>query len=338
MEKFVAHLAVERSDNSKVFYHLLDDHLKGVARLASEFAESFRCRNWGYLAGLVHDIGKFSDAFQEYIRAVVLEKSKNPKYFRGSVDHTSAGAIFASINKLPIIDYLSAGHHCGLQDYEDKKARLAKKDCFRAVESRASKFFAENKIPPLESLGSGHIDENTMEHTCNMLVRLMFSALVDADFLDTEKFFSHNRVRGKFDSLDVLLRRLGAYLEALFKSAPDTDLNRLRRDIDRQCSDAAEFDGEYFSLSVPTGGGKTLASILWALKFALKNGKRRVIVAIPYTSIISQTAELYRMVFGEKNVLWWSTIRIVMSTESLTRTDNRRRRCWRPKMGMRRLS
>ena len=92
-------------------------------------------------------------------------------------------------------------------------------------------------------------------------------------------------------------------MDALFENAPDTKLNRLRRDIDRQCSDAAESDGGYFSLSVPTGGGKTLASILWALKFAVKHGRRRVIVAIPYTSIISQTAAQYRKIFGDENVL-----------------------------------
>ena len=304
MDGFVAHLKVESSGRSDVLRHYLDDHLKGVARLSSEFAECFGCRNWGYAAGLVHDIGKFSDAFQEYIRAVVLEKSNNPKYFRGSVDHSSAGAIFASINKLPIIDYLSAGHHSGLQNYEDKKARLAKKECFQAVESRVSKFFAENKIPPLENFGDWRIDENTFKHTVNMLVRLMFSALVDADFLDTEKSLSPERSRGRYDSLEVLLGRLESHLKTLFEKSPDTPLNRLRRGIDGDCADAAEkYSGDYFSLSVPTGGGKTLASILWALKFALKNGKRRVIVAIPYTSIISQTAAQYRKIFGDENVL-----------------------------------
>ena len=304
MDGFVAHLKVESSGRSDVLRHYLDDHLKGVARLSSEFAECFGCRNWGYAAGLVHDIGKFSDAFQEYIRAVVLEKSGNPKYFRGSVDHSSAGAIFASINKLPIIDYLSAGHHSGLQDYEGKKARLAKMECFRAVERRASKFFAENKIPPPENFVGWHIDGNTFGHTANMLVRLMFSALVDADFLDTEKFLSPERSRGKYDSLEVLLGRLESHLKTLFEKSPDTPLNRLRRGIDSDCAEAAEkYSGDYFSLSVPTGGGKTLASILWALKFALKNGKRRVIVAIPYTSIISQTAAQYGKIFGYENVL-----------------------------------
>ena len=108
MDGFVAHLNVESFGCSDVLCHYLDDHLKGVAWLSAEFAEFFGCRNWGYAAGLVHDIGKFSDAFQEYIRAVVLEKSDNPKYFRGSVDHSSAGAIFARTNKIPLLDYLSA--------------------------------------------------------------------------------------------------------------------------------------------------------------------------------------------------------------------------------------
>lgn len=91
MDDFVAHIKSDEGNGQKVFFHKLADHLKGTASLSAEFAESFGCRNWGYAAGLIHDIGKFSDAFQEYIRAVALEKSDNPKYFRGSVDHTSAG-------------------------------------------------------------------------------------------------------------------------------------------------------------------------------------------------------------------------------------------------------
>ncbi len=300
MNDFVAHIEDGSRNGSGVSYHLLDDHLKGVAALFAEFAESFGCRNWGYAAGLIHDIGKFSDAFQEYIRAVVLEKSDNPKYFKGSVDHTSAGAIYAAANKLPILDYLSAGHHSGLMDFNDKKSRLAKRECFDSVKARADEFFSKNRIPPLESFTGRDIDTQSL----NMLVRLMFSALVDADYLDTEKFFFPERSRGGYDSLEILLQRLQSHLEKLFENVPDTKLNRLRRGIDDACAAAAEkYSGGYFSLSVPTGGGKTLASILWALKFAVKNGKRRVIVAIPYTSIISQTAAQYRKIFGEKNVL-----------------------------------
>ena len=299
MNNFIAHMKIESSGQDSVV-HNLEDHLKGVAGLSAEFAESFGCRNWGYAAGLIHDIGKFSDAFQEYIRVVVLEKSDNPKYFRGSVDHTSAGAIYAAVNKLFVIDYLSAGHHSGLMNFVDKKSRLAKRECFDSVAGRVAQFFSKNKIPSLENFTGRPIDKQSF----NMLVRLMFSALVDADYLDTEKFFFPDRKRGSGDSLEVLLRRLELYLEKLFENAPDTKLNRLRRGIDCDCAVAAEkYSGEYFSLSVPTGGGKTLASILWALKFAVKNGKRRVIVAIPYTSIISQTAAQYRKIFGENNVL-----------------------------------
>lgn len=165
-------------DGQDSVVHNLEDHLKGVAGLSAEFAESFGCRNWGYAAGLIHDIGKFSDAFQEYIRAVVLEKSDNPKYFRGSVDHTSAGAIYAAVNKLSVIDYLSAGHHSGLMNFVDKKSRLAKKECFDSVAGRVAQFFSKNKIPSLESFTGRPIDKQSF----NMLVRLMFSALVDADY------------------------------------------------------------------------------------------------------------------------------------------------------------
>lgn len=188
MNGFVAHMEFEDGWREPLI-HRLDDHLKGVANLSGGFAESFGCRNWGYAAGLIHDIGKFSDEFQEYIHAVVVEKSKNPKYFRGSVDHTSAGAIYAATNKLHILDYLSAGHHSGLQDSKDKQNRLAKTECFESVKERAAQFFSENKIPPLENFMGMPIDK----HSLNMLVRLMFSSLVDADYLDTEKFFFPDR-------------------------------------------------------------------------------------------------------------------------------------------------
>ncbi len=300
MNDFVAHIKLDKLNGQKAFFHWLSEHLKGVAVLSAEFAESFGCRNWGYAAGLIHDIGKFSDEFQEYIRAVVLDNSDNPKYYRGSVDHTSAGAIYAGKIGLQILDYLSAGHHSGLQNYNNKQKRLAKMECFDSVEEQVRQFFSENKIPQTESLTGGDIDE----YTVNMFVRLMFSALVDADYLDTENFFFPERERCRGDSLEVLLRRLELHLGNLFENAPKTNLNRLRRGIDDDCAAAAEkYSGSYFSLNVPTGGGKTLASILWALKFAIKNGKRRVIVAIPYTSIISQTAEQYRKIFGDENVL-----------------------------------
>lgn len=300
MNDFVAHIKLDSDDEKKAYYHLLSDHLKGVALLAAEFAESFGCKNWGYAAGLIHDIGKFSDAFQKYIRAAVFEKSADPKNRKGSVDHSTAGAIYAATNKMPILDYLSAGHHSGLQDYSVKNSRLEKKECLDLVANRAKQFFLENKIPPLESFKGIDVSKSSI----NMLVRLMFSALVDADYLDTEKFFYSDRERGRFDSLEVLLERLQLHLKTLFENSPDTPINRLRRGIDETCSNAAEnYTGSYFSLSVPTGGGKTLASILWALKFAVKNGKKRVIVAIPYTSIISQTAAQYRRIFGDENVL-----------------------------------
>ena len=136
-------------------------------------------------------------------------------------------------------------------------------------------------------------------------VRMMFSALVDADRLDTEKFMSPrlSQARGNGRSMRDLLPRLERYLDTLHRSAAASELNKVREEVQYRCREAASLPQGFYSLTVPTGGGKTLASLLWAMTHAVRHGLDRIIIAIPYTSIIVQTAAILRGIFGDENVL-----------------------------------
>lgn len=132
-----------------------------------------------------------------------------------------------------------------------------------------------------------------------------FSCLVDADRLDTERFMDVEswRKRGNLATLVDLLPQLEAYMQKLQSNAADTKVNRIRRQVKEQCSRTSLSEKGFYSLTVPTGGGKTLSSLLWAMKHAVSHSMNRIIIAIPYTSIIVQTAGLLKEIFGEENVL-----------------------------------
>lgn len=132
-----------------------------------------------------------------------------------------------------------------------------------------------------------------------------FSCLVDADRLDTERFMDVEswRKRGNSATLADLLPQLEAYMQKLQSNAADTKVNRIRQQVKEQCSRTSSSEKGFYSLTVPTGGGKTLSSLLWAMKHAVSHSMNRIIIAIPYTSIIVQTAGLLKEIFGEENVL-----------------------------------
>lgn len=144
-------------------------------------------------------------------------------------------------------------------------------------------------------------DKNDFHH----LSRMLFSCLVDADYLDTEAFMDKKSsdLRKNKASLKLLLPLLEKYLMNLKADAKDSEVNQIRDIVQRQCLKMSEEPVGFYSLTVPTGGGKTLSSLAWAIKHAIHNGQRRVIIAIPYTSIIMQTASVLRGIFGDENVL-----------------------------------
>jgi len=308
----VAH--VRQSPDGEWIVHSLEEHLRDVARLAGSFATPFGNADWAELAGRWHDLGKYKQDFQNYIRnRSGYERDEAEEGGPGKVDHTAAGAIHAVDRFGPhgrVLAYLIAGHHSGLPDWIKEEGtsggalseRLDQRvHLEQALAGCPPPHVLEGQAPT--TLPVGRRLPST-EHV-HLWVRMLFSCLVDADFLDTEAFMDPSRPveRGSRHTLLSLKRRYDAFVENLQTSASDTPLNRIRRRILDECRRGASQPQGMFSLTVPTGGGKTLASLGFALDHALLQNKRRVIIAIPYTSIIEQTAEVLRSVCGDDAVV-----------------------------------
>ncbi|NMM12164.1 MAG: CRISPR-associated endonuclease Cas3'' [Rhodoferax sp.] len=296
--------------------HLLVDHLRAVADGAAGFSKAFdsngACARWAYLAGLWHDLGKYRPGFQRYLRQ---SDKPDDAHIEGKVGgrektHSAAGALWAlqalekthgANGKLAarVLAYLIAGHHAGLDDWDGGlKERLSNTDCQTELKEALA------AQPPASILDSGDFVPDISKISGGaagfaLWVRLLFSCLVDADFLDTEAHFDAGKParRDGFPTLDQMRLALDAHMLAKAAEATPSEVNTLRADILRQCRDKAALPAGFFSLTVPTGGGKTLSSLAFALNHAQTHGKRRVIYAIPYTSIIEQTADVFRDVF-----------------------------------------
>lgn len=296
---------VHLDDTGHWLEHTLEDHLHGVAALAETFAITFNAGDWARLAGLWHDLGKYRPAFQRYIRSA-SGYDAHIETAPGKVDHSTAGAVYA-IEQMGglgrILAYLIAGHHAGLPDWQsaDKPVsslinRLKRRDLL--AESLA-------QAPPADILNAPLPTSNPGQRDCALWIRLLFSCLVDADFLDTEQFMAPEKsaLRSRYPAIDQLEPGFDAYMTALAAHAENTPVNQARAAVLARCQAAATQAPGLFSLAVPTGGGKTLASLAFALKHARQHGHRRIIYVIPYTSIIEQTADVFRQVFGEGVVL-----------------------------------
>lgn len=298
----LAHVAGSEEERWRM--HALADHLSEVARLAAQFAQQFDAQALAHLAGLWHDLGKYSADFQAYIRnASGLERvNAHVEGVRGRVNHSSAGGLHAVAQLGPqgkVIAQLILAHHAGLYDGEEITQRLARDaDCL--AQALAGSPPADLLAAP--SLGQFRIPGGAQAPGAYALwLRMLFSCLVDADFLDTEAFMDEGKAarRNGWPELSGLKPLLDAHLAALASSAADTTVNRARARVLGECRTAAERDPGIFTLSVPTGGGKTLAGMAFALDHAQRHRKRRVIHVIPYTSIIEQTANVFRKVFGD---------------------------------------
>lgn len=268
------------------------EHSAGTAELAAGFASEFGMTEWGRLLGLLHDRGKQSPGFQAHIRNQsgydMAARSTEPS------THSLAGAMVAHKLPIDVLYWLSnaiAGHHRGLYD-TDELNKLLFGDLPMGVSSEIPGV-TPDKISCRPCPGEAH-----------HIARMLFSCLVDADRLDTERFMTPDRAdtRGHYANMQELKHRLDCYLERL-SNAPASELNTLRTSIQNICADKGKLPAGFFELTVPTGGGKTIASVVWAVNHALSHGKKRIIIAIPFTSIIVQTAQTLRHIFGADNVL-----------------------------------
>ncbi|MBO8087426.1 MAG: CRISPR-associated endonuclease Cas3'' [Marichromatium sp.] len=279
----------------------LAEHLHNVARLAAARAAPFGCETLAETAGLLHDLGKYTDDFQRRLAGEAVR-----------VDHATRGAQLA-LERYPglgqLLAYAIAGHHGGLANGAESGERTALRERL-----------ARDGLPPLldvwrqeialpEALERPPLIVHSRERgmfQLSFLVRMLFSCLVDADYLDTEAFYDRverlPNVRRETlraapsPSLAALCDRLDAHLQGFAASRP---VDRLRGDILDHVRGQATLPPGLFSLTVPTGGGKTLTSLAFALDHALVHGLRRVICVIPFTSIVEQTAASFRAALGE---------------------------------------
>lgn len=223
------------------------------------------------------------------------------------MDHSTAGAVHA-VDELGdgagrLLAYLIAGHHAGLPDWNGDNSSL-----FQRLEDARQKGFLKEALdqqPPEAILRGQRPDSRPKGDVAHLhlWLRMLFSSLVDADFLDTENYMNSDKAntRAAYPNIDSLLARFTSHMERLAADAEPTVVNRIRADVLCQCIERAseERGNGLYSLTVPTGGGKTLSSLAFALHHAAQHGKRRVIYAIPYLSIIEQTADVFRGIFGE---------------------------------------
>ncbi len=280
MSKFWAH-----TDNEAGKPHLLHDHLRSVGKLASQFAEQMNpqlceAAKW---AGLLHDLGKYRAEFQAYLRR---ERPSSHE-----THHAIYGAKLAEKYRKPALMFAIAAHHAGLHDREALSELLKDTRYNFSCLPELEQFF-ESEVGKL-GLQFDDPDFGKDKFRFEFFVRMIFSSLVDADFLDTE---AHHRLQMRGSLLfepGLLMERLLA--EKNSKSAAG-ELNVLRNRIFQQCLDAASKTPGVFSLTVPTGGGKTLSGMAFALRHAQLYNLRRVIVVIPYLSIIEQNAAQYRRI------------------------------------------
>ena len=271
-----------------------EEHLSGVANLAERFANEFGMGSWGRVLGLLHDKGKERKAFQDYIK-------KNSGYdstIQYPTEHTHAfvgGVIAKSLYGKTATDLLCnqiVSHHKGLHDYYEMDGILNKEIPLGVNQS-------------VEKIGLNKPPFAPDFKDFNHLSRVLFSCLVDADYLDTELFMDEESARKRINDikLESLLPLLETYIDNLQTSSAESEVNAIRRLVQERCVSTADMAKGFYSLTVPTGGGKTLSSLVWALKHAVHNGMKRIIIAIPYTSIIVQTASILKKIFGEDSVL-----------------------------------
>lgn len=308
--RFFAH---RREGEDRENWQPLIEHLTKTAEMARDFGADANVAELAYIAGLIHDLGKYSDAFQKRLAG------EGPR-----VDHSTAGAkelkallegkpqqVFAQLLAYPIM-----GHHADLPDYGNETdleggtvcARLKNKlpdysACKSEVDLSTLTFPQRLNIHPLcLRVLPDKPPKDYVSFSFSFLSRMIYSALVDADFQETETYMKGAKPRGGHADIPALRDKLDAHLKQF--ENPASDINRKRNETLQACiaKGKSEKPG-FFSLTVPTGGGKTLASMAFALHHAAEHGLKRVIYVIPFTTIIEQNAKVFKNIFGEEQVL-----------------------------------
>lgn len=286
-------MAIGHTVNSAGERQSLEAHLVGVADAARAFAEEFGAGDAAYWLGLWHDLGKFHPRFQDYLRACEAD----PRH-REYVDHKAAGAVLAD-KHFDLLSMVIQAHHGGLRDPGDFKRWLDER--VATGEPELSLALARAAIGQLEPGGDVRplvVRSPSRGLDVELFVRMLYSALVDADSVDTERHYFPERtpVRAGIPSIGVLWDRFQSDQAMLLARAPDGELSRIRRLVYEAAITAAESPPGFFRLAVPTGGGKTRTGMGFALRHASLHGLERVFVAVPFLTITEQTADEYRRI------------------------------------------
>ncbi len=306
MEKLqISHL-YQDNESGQWIIQTNEEHQQEVANITSFFTGQFGLPSWGYTLGMLHDKGKERMAFQQYIRKV-NHLFTNDKNHYSDHHHAYVGGVlakdFMGEDVLNLLTNQIISHHTGLHDYSDVENILDEKQLPKEI--NREDIILNISLLRKEFLESPFIKYKIAPKHFHHLSRMLFSCLVDADRLDTERFMDIKswKKRGCTPTIIDLLPKLEGYLQQLQLNAPDTEVNRTRKKVQEQCCKTSSGEKGFYSLTVPTGGGKTLSSLLWAMKHAVNHSMSRIIIAIPYTSIIVQTAGRLKEIFGEENVL-----------------------------------
>lgn len=292
-EKAIAH-KFDFETGQKAKEQPLEDHLERVARLTEQFCRRFApdgadtdIGRYAYMTGLAHDIGKYAEKFQKKIREDATI----------SVDHSTAGAKELFEKRMLAASFAVAGHHGGMPNGMDTSDSNLKA---RVNRRKLEDYTAFRDEIALEKIGEPKL--TGFAHA--FFTRMLFSALTDADFLDTEHFMRQGGVmRDGYDPVEALYERLLAYVAPWRKNTERASLNGVRTGILEDCIKAGSGKQGLYTLTVPTGGGKTVSSLAFALRHACERKLDRVIYVIPYTSIIEQNAAVFRHILGDKNVV-----------------------------------
>lgn len=326
---YIAHI---RNADGKI--QSVDEHLKGVQALAEQFGSKIEVKHLAGLAGLLHDTGKYSDSFRNYIIEAVNNPKNPPR--KGSIDHSTAGGkyLFNKIHEkqdskckliAEIVGNVIISHHSGLQDFlgpelsSDYLRRVGEKELLEyddAISNFLKASISEEKLNEYIKFGLLEIEniikkQKTSEQvflTIMFLTKYIFSCLIDADRTNTRMFEEDEKETPEINSgqlFNKYYEKLLYHLEELQKHKESVSpINVLRAKMSDQCDEFGGKPSGIYTLSIPTGGGKTLASLRYSLKHAIEHKKERIIYVVPYTTIIEQNADEVRKILDENlNVL-----------------------------------
>lgn len=284
----------------------LEDHLENVSQLTAKFAKNFAGEKWGKIVGRWHDLGKGTRAWQAHLRKINHIEDEFSDYYTGHPNHAALGAHY--LHKLSqeagkLLAYCISGHHSGLPNWDDSS--------LASLKSKLEQDYPNANLtlntPSFPNTLPLTIEQERLGFSIQFFVRMLFSCLVDADYLDTEQSMDKQRSqwRSETPQLEMVHHTFWANFNKLRNKATDSSpvVKEQRESVLSDCLEAAKQNTGLFSLTVPTGGGKTLASFAFALEHAIKTGKDHIIYVIPFTSIIEQNATVLRDMIGKESVL-----------------------------------